>query len=575
MADGTGGHDFVKIVEGWGETQFGPNSYWIDTKSKFAFEKIAKAVGSAYVPPDLVEKIAEIQGRLPANKVAFYNRALGCFESYGINKNGDGWRRSELIRKHATFVEKGNYFDHHRNHDPALGWGRPVASAWNPRTDMVDLIIVADLNKQAEQDIQLLERGLSVPTSMGCRVKYDVCLLCDHKARHRGEYCDHVKEAATYPYGMGMILPDGRICGVDNPDPEFFDISRVTNPAFLGSENLLKVAQSITGAYSARVAKAKAVVGEASHRAKTEAKVPSVSSAKMAEELGFMPKSTTNDEMNDKAADIVKRLQGKIDGAIFPSVRTIHETAVAAPEVVACMPKISEAVLRDIVKAAGVDGLIRETAALGIILSPEEFRFSMEVACGKKIASFPAPKVEDILSAKPVDVSVYHGDSVNKLAALLAPFHETRSVHAPAIMNTIFRAGGGTVKHASDVAGTSGEVARRLYSSYRSGLINNLIVAGGRDGDINVMKLAETSKKLVTKTSAAFSLLAFCSTDMAKDAQEFFRGSSQDLAIDKVGSDNGSTNPKRISGQMADEFGEEVLDGMAGNSMRRFLRRCT
>ena len=33
------GHDFVKLVSGWGETQFGPNMVWIDTSSRFSLEK--------------------------------------------------------------------------------------------------------------------------------------------------------------------------------------------------------------------------------------------------------------------------------------------------------------------------------------------------------------------------------------------------------------------------------------------------------------------------------------------------------------------------------------------------------
>ncbi len=572
MADGGTEHGFVKIVEGWGETQFGPNAYWIDVHSKFAMEKIARSVGKAFVPPELQSKIAELQGRLPGDKVAFYNRALGCAESYGINKNGDQWRRHELIAHHGTFVSDAHYFDHHKNQDPRLGWGKVAASAWNPRTDMVDLIIVSDLNKQAEQDIQLLERGLSVPTSMGCRVQYDVCLVCGNKARHRGEYCEHVKEGAVHPYGMCAILPDGRVCGVDNPNPRFFDISRVTNPAFLGSENLLKVAESITGAYSRSVTRAKASTGKAANRVRTEAKVSPVSSAKLAEDFGLMPK-TEKSQSDSKAAAIIKRLPGRIDAAVCPDEKTMSAVGKASPAVAACMPKISASAIEAVVKAAGIDGLIRESSALGIVLSPDEWREAMSWACNRKIASFPAPTVDEILNAKPVDQNVFRSPSDPKIAGHLASYFSVRSVLEPVFTNLVASTQvNGTQKHANQVEGTSSEVARRLYASYRSGLINNLVSAGGDQGEVVAMKLAETSRKMVSGAGVSFALLAFCPNDMRKDAQEFSRSPAQDLAIDLDDPDNGSSSPQRISGQMADEFGEEVLGVIAANSLRRFFR---
>lgn len=180
-------HDFVKVVDGWGETSHGPSLSWIDTGSRHALEKMARQVGTlpTHVPAALATKIAELQGTLPRDKVAFYNRALGCFEAYGLNNNGDGWFRSELMAKHATFVDHAKYFRSHANQlargDPYFG--QPVASAYNPLTDMVDLIIVADFDKQAQEDIQLLERGQPAYTSMGCFVAGTMVTMADGTRR--------------------------------------------------------------------------------------------------------------------------------------------------------------------------------------------------------------------------------------------------------------------------------------------------------------------------------------------------------------------------------------------------------
>ena len=67
---------------------------------------------------------------------------------------------------------------------------------------------------------------------MACRIPFDVCSGCGHKARTRAEYC----KAATCKYGgchdnLGKIAADGHILHVDNPNPSFFDISNVFRPA--------------------------------------------------------------------------------------------------------------------------------------------------------------------------------------------------------------------------------------------------------------------------------------------------------------------------------------------------------
>lgn len=532
-------HTFIKLVEGWGETQHGPNMSWIDTSSRFALDKIARAVGTApvHIPVGLRAKIAEIQGTLPKDKVAFYNRALGTAESYGLNKNGDRWKRAELVAKHATFVDNARYFRHHANKlgiDPE--YGRPIASAFNDKTDMVDLIILADLDKQAQEDIERLERGLSVPTSMGCRVKFDVCTICEHQARHRGEYCEHVKEGAIAPFGMCQVLPDGRVCGVDNPDPVFFDISRVTNPAFYGSENLLKVAA-------------------------TSSRPIVVCSARRAEDAGLVKKTraetpvskTAATSLGQKIADMIKELPGRIEGAV--TADKIDAMAPVVDAACACAPRVPVDKLKAMAKKAGAGSVLATAHALGLILSPEEFGALADAAVA-------APTPEAILACTETktasDVLAVGVDAA--CARELWSYARERSYLQPILLSSMAAKTAGA--RFTPQNGPTNKVASEAYVRYRAAAL-----AGMRSVDDRGMslaaKLAETSARYVTPTSSAFALLAFCRG--GPENQDVVR--AQLLAKESSVADT-LRETLRISGSMADDFGEDVMELMADNFLQ-------
>lgn len=538
---------FIKLVDGWGETQFGPNMSWIDTTSRFALEKIARATGAptTYIPPSLRTKIAEIQGTLPKDKVAFYNRALGAFESYGVNRNGDGWFKNELVRKHATFVDNAKYFRHHANKDTDPFFGRPIASAFNDRTNMVDLIILADLDKQAEEDIQRLERGQSVWTSMGCKVKFDVCTICSHNARNRGEYCEHVKEAAVHPFGMCAVLTDGRVCGVMNPDPVFFDISRVTNPAFHGSENLLKVASS---------ASMRAIV---------------ISSAKRAEDSGLVKKTQPEKpvapktaSLGNKLADMIKELPGRIDGALVPTAEKIDALAPTVAAMSASTKRLSPEVLKDLCKRAGVSSVLSTATALGMVLSPEEFSV---LADGAIVA---APTPQEILAAEPskTAMAVLASPVAMQIVGDLSPHAHDRSFLQPLLLNKIASHRDDGQRYGLDAVKNADKVASAMYVQYRAALLSGL-----RSTDYvattAATKLAGTANRYVTPSSSAFALLAFC-----RDAHENHgHVAAQILAKESAVADT-LCGTLRVSGSMADDFGEDVLELMADNFLQKSHR---
>jgi hypothetical protein len=150
--------------------------------------------------------------------------AIGATEYYGPNRNGDGFSEPELREHHNTFETNAHVFRSHVNKDPAKSFGKVVKSFYNEDMHRVELVLEID-DAKAPDIADKIREGRTVAVSMGCRIKFDVCSICGNKAPSRKDYCDHAKNQ------LNEILADGRIVFVDNPDPNFFDISVVWRPA--------------------------------------------------------------------------------------------------------------------------------------------------------------------------------------------------------------------------------------------------------------------------------------------------------------------------------------------------------
>lgn len=503
-----------KLIVSEGETQYGPDWTWLDMSSRHALDKLASV--QSYTPPELAQKIEELQGTLPHNKVAFYNRALGSYEAFGLNRNGDGFARDELIRKHATFVDNAHYFKHHVNKDPALSRGRPVASAFNDRTDMVDLIIVADMDKCSEQ-IQALESGKRVPTSMGAKVSFDVCTICGHQAKTRDQYCEHVHKLASAPYGMRSVLGDGRVCGVMNPNPRFFDISDVVIGAAPESETLLKVA-SFGGA---------------------------IGGAEMAELIGLA--KIAGDFEDNKHAAITKRIPGHLEGQ--PIMRR-GLSRMSESE-----GTIDPAAIDHARDSVGFDGVLRNSAAMGIVLKPEEF------SRAAKLGSFSPPTLSEIRASEPMPKKILTASLDPEIVSMFADAFEERSAFMPALLNRIQETRTKTASY-PEYDGSEDVQARMMYAAYRRSLIEEMPNIGGGEGEYWVMKTAETNSRLFTDCSRSYVASAFIDVDdvldkaldrMHKIAQPF----------------TGIANFGNVTGTVAEKLGIEALDSIAVQSLRK------
>lgn len=186
--------------------------------------------------------------------------ALGAYETYDLNRNGDGFNefaykpgfkptcgcchaddgwvsQSEVLPQHyKSFEQYGKVYRHHVNKDPLKSYGDVLRAFWNPTMHRVELLIALD-NAKAPDLAERIEAKEYPAVSMGCRIKYDVCTICGHRAPTRAQYCEHLK------FGMRQVTPSGLRAGALNPSPRFFDISFVIKPADQTGYMLKKVAE--------------------------------------------------------------------------------------------------------------------------------------------------------------------------------------------------------------------------------------------------------------------------------------------------------------------------------------------
>lgn len=181
--------------------------------------------------------------------------AMGATDYYGGNRNGDGFHEkpvyldgrllmseAQSLPQHYKSFERGHNFLHHINRDPAKAVGSVRKAFWNEKMHRVELLVQTSEAK-APDIVRRIRDGESPGVSMGCKIDYDVCNICGHRAPTTRDYCDHVNNRDPR-YGLGKILSDGRYCMVWNPSPRFFDISWVFKPADRIGYMLEKVAHT-------------------------------------------------------------------------------------------------------------------------------------------------------------------------------------------------------------------------------------------------------------------------------------------------------------------------------------------
>jgi hypothetical protein len=172
----------------------------------------------------------------------------GATEAYGPNRNGDGFKEATCKRYADTFEKFAHW---HRNHKNKVENGDPYyglvkKAGYNDPMRRVELLVGLFKTKEAaerhgkqafvaDRELTKLASGKDLAVSMACRVPYDQCSYCDHKARTRDDYCTaSMCKAGGCKDNLTRVVKvagDVHQLHVDNPHPTWFDISDVFRPA--------------------------------------------------------------------------------------------------------------------------------------------------------------------------------------------------------------------------------------------------------------------------------------------------------------------------------------------------------
>lgn len=184
------------------------------------------------------------QVKFAADEEPVHLIALGASESYGPNRNGDGFKEATCKSCHDSFVKHAKWYRNHKNKDPQQSYGVVKLSAYNPTMRRVELLVGLNRTKEAaernkgfiaDKELEKLAMGSDIPVSMACRVAFDTCSYCNHSARTRDEYCTpSMCKAGGCKDNLTRLVKVGNDVHhlhVDNPNPGYFDISYVFRPA--------------------------------------------------------------------------------------------------------------------------------------------------------------------------------------------------------------------------------------------------------------------------------------------------------------------------------------------------------
>ena len=169
------------------------------TKFGAEFDGLVKTAGAV-----LAKEFRELE---PSEKYAWvHTLAIGAFEKYSINRNGDGFEAKWLRSNHPHFTKHANLFRNHQNKDPKKAIGVIKHSAYNEEMGRLELIVGYDKEK-ASDIVEKIASGEDVAGSMGTRVDFDTCLICQHKAPSPKHYC--------FIPGTQITMADGTLRNIE------------------------------------------------------------------------------------------------------------------------------------------------------------------------------------------------------------------------------------------------------------------------------------------------------------------------------------------------------------------------
>jgi hypothetical protein len=162
--------------------------------------------------------------------------AVGAYEGTGFNRNGDMFKEAECEKNYHYFKTADRAVHrHHKNKPNDPKFGNIKAAAYNKPMKRIELIVGLD-NDKCSDILTEQEKVGHTNWSMACKVAHDVCTACGTKAKTDVDRCSHI------PDKIGEIMKTGMMIGMENPDPNWFEMSYVRRPADRIGMSLSKVA---------------------------------------------------------------------------------------------------------------------------------------------------------------------------------------------------------------------------------------------------------------------------------------------------------------------------------------------
>lgn len=359
--------------------------------------------------------------------------ALGSYEVWGANRNGDAFPESGLIHKslrtdmgtvndygYKTFEYYAKFFKHHVNKDPKRSFGEVLYSYWNPVLHRVELIVAIDTITGADI-IEELENGDNVGVSMGAKVKFDRCSICQHKSTTRKEYCKHLAlhlgEIVTYDLSkiwskeLSVNIFPGQQVFAFNDFPKFFDLSRV----FIGADRISYI------------------LGKA-------ASLHKISSLALADAYGV------TDMMVDKFAQVLKKSEidkevgalgpDDIDGQVNPIDQKIelkNSIDEKMKSAIVAEPAIPNEIIDSIAPTLPLSTIFSTMLGMGIQPKPQEFQRIILIKINAKPVADYLDENNQVFdytdNSKSQNIDISQNNFSDTLGRILSGLLDQRSAH--------------------------------------------------------------------------------------------------------------------------------------------------
>ena len=358
--------------------------------------------------------------------------AVGSMEIWGANRNADDFPKVGISHKslrtdmatvndygYKTFEYYAKLFKHHVNKDPQKSFGDVIFSHWNPVIERVELIVGIDKDKNPKM-IEAIENGDNVSVSMGCKVRYDRCSICENKAKTKKEYCKHLKNylgqivdrelAALWSRELGRTILPGIQVTAHNDHPRFFDISEV----YIGAD------------------RTSYVLGKAASLENV------ISSIDIAEVNGITDEHINKLAMVGKQGEIEKEIGGAlgptdIDGAVVDSSENIVLKKALNENInktIAAEPILPKDFLNSM-STLPIETIFSTMLGMGIYPKPAEVQRIIIVKSGHPGIADQLEDNNEIFDYEddscPCQMNISNNNFSNTLGKLLIPYLEKRS----------------------------------------------------------------------------------------------------------------------------------------------------